>query len=210
MEYGYHLLAEYGYWAIFVAVLLDFLGAPITTVPMLLVAGVAAGAGRMSLELIVLLAASAALSGDSLWYSLGRIRGQAVLGLICKLSRNRNRCVARTNHFITQHGAASLLLSKFIPGIATLASPAAGAAGMPLPKFLLLDAAGSFLWSAVFSAAGYALGRRSHTLIDAATHSSYWIAGVGAAAITIFVVVSLRKKYLSGGGRIVTSEAGLR
>lgn len=176
------VLEQYGYWAVFGVVLLDFLGAPITAIPLLLVAGVAANAGKISFGSVVFLGAVAAFLADTLWYGIGRLKGQAVLSGMCRLSRNRPRCVSRSTALATDYGAVSLLLAKFVPGVASVAAPAAGAASMSFARFLVLDAVGSVLWASIFTGAGYLLRNQSRYLLDHAQRA-------GAGGIILFFVL---------------------
>lgn len=203
-----HLLETYGYWAIFLSVLLDFLGAPITTIPLLVLAGAAAGEGRMSLGAIALLATLAAFAADSLWYGLGRLRGKHILGMFCGLTRDREQCVNRSTEFATRYTVASLLFSKFLPGLATIAPPAAGATGTSVAQFLVLDALGSFLWAGVFAGSGFVLSRKLDTLFSLTGRT----AEIGIAAILLYAAVItgvlLRKKYFIWKARVPAQEWG--
>lgn len=190
------LLESHGYWVVFLVVLLDFLGAPITSIPLLVIAGALAASDKLSLTLIVVLAMMASALGDALWYVLGRIKGQKVIGMMCKLSRDRQRCVTRSTAFAAKYGAAALLVSKFIPGVAAFAPPAAGAASMSIPKFLLWDGAGSLLWAAIFSAAGYLLTGQAHVLLSAMASPVYW--GVTALALLALLAAITLRRYLKG------------
>ncbi len=193
MESALHLIESYGYVVIFVVVLFDFLGAPITSIPLLILAGALAAADRMSPILIVTIAAAAAAAGDIIWYGIGKARGQKVFGLMCWLSRDRQKCVKHSSDVVTRYGAASLLISKFVPGIGMIAPPAAGAVSMPILKFLAFDGASSLLWAAGFASAGYLYGERAHELLRSFQSGSRYGLLLGTAAILILMGVIARK-----------------
>jgi rhodanese-related sulfurtransferase len=46
-------------------------------------------------------------------------------------------------------------VAKFVPGLDAVMPPLSGAEGVPLARFLALDAVGSFLWSGCFAGLGY-------------------------------------------------------
>jgi membrane protein DedA with SNARE-associated domain len=197
MEDPLRILEIYGYWAIFLAVILDFLGVPITTIPLLVISGAMAAAGKMSLPLVVLLATIAAAVGDTFLYGLGRIKGQTVLEAMCGLFHNKPQCVLRSTRFATKYSVASLLVSKFVPGIATFAPPAAGTAGVPLLKFLLLDATGCLVWATVFSGAGYILSEQTHALLRTIGQMGYWtLIVLLVLTATAFFLYSQKEKFL--------------
>lgn len=188
-----HLLEHYGYAVIFVIVLLDFLGAPITSVPLLLIAGTLAATGRMSPAMIILLAASAAMIGDTIWYGIGRAKGNRVMGLLCRWSQDQRHCVTRNTAVATKYGIASLLLSKFIPGVGSFAPPAADAVRMPWAKFLASASIGSLLWAAGFSGVGYLYGEHLPTLGQLGNRGLFILFGV----LILFFSVAMFRTYKS-------------
>ncbi len=198
-----HLLESHGYAVVFIVVLLDFLGAPITSIPLIVIAGVMAGAGKLSFPLIVLIGMMAAALGDVLWYALGRVKGQIVLGIMCGITRDRERCVTRSTMFAARYGGASLLVSKFVPGIAAFAPPAAGASGMPLLKFLWLDGTTSLLWAATFSGAGYTFGARAQAWLRVFGEPRCWALLVSSALAASLVGVLVKRGYLVWRRRMV-------
>jgi membrane protein DedA with SNARE-associated domain len=165
MDNVLQLLENYRYGILFSVVLLDVLGAPVTAMPLLFLAGAFAAVGKMSLASVVLLATLAAALGDVLWYGLGRSRGQKVLGFFSRFSRNGPVHLQRSLPLLKKYSIAFLLLSKFIPGIATLAPPVAGVISMPLLKFVAVDIAGRLLWAASVSWLGFA-GAKNYLLFS--------------------------------------------
>jgi membrane protein DedA with SNARE-associated domain len=155
MEHLAVLYKSYGYWFIFLAVLSDGLGAPPVAMPILLIAGGLAAAGKMSLGLLVLAASSAAAIGDLLWYVVGRSGSSTVSKILNRACANRKVSLARCLAWVSNYSLLFLLVSKFIPGIATLAPPAAGMAKIPLVKFLPANLVSRVLWAASVSWMGY-------------------------------------------------------
>jgi hypothetical protein len=62
--------------------------------------------------------------------------------------------VRRTEKAFERHGARSLLVAKFVPGLQTAAPPLAGVFRLPVARFLAWDAAGALLWAGAFVGAG--------------------------------------------------------
>ena len=88
-------LVRHGYVVLLVWVFAEQLGLPVPSVPLLLAAGALAGTGRLNLIASLFLTVLAAVSADSIWYSLGRLKGIKVLRLICKISLQPDSCDAR-------------------------------------------------------------------------------------------------------------------
>jgi membrane protein DedA with SNARE-associated domain len=125
-------------------------------VPVLLAAGALVGMGELNPAVVAALTSSAALAADLMWYELGRHNGIWVLQLLCKISLEPDSCVRRTEDVFARHGARSLLVAKFLPGLSTAAAPLAGIFRMRRSRFLLLDAAGTAIWVGAFVGLGYA------------------------------------------------------
>ena len=148
-------LLAHGYVVIFAGVLLEFLGAPISSVPLLIAAGALVALKRLYLPFLLLLALAACLIADLGWYELGRYRGYSILRFLCRISLEPDSCVRRTQDRFAQQGGRSLLVSKFVPGLGTAAAPLAGLLRMRPSRFLMWDTAGSLLWAGTYMMAGY-------------------------------------------------------
>ena len=146
MDFIIALIREYGVGIVFLNVLIEQLGAPIPAYPVLMVtAAVHGGAWPQQLQL-VLVAWVAALIADYLWFLLGRRYGRRVLSRICKISLSPDSCVQNTESLYSRWGAKSLLVAKFVPGFASIASALAGAVGTRPARFVLFDGLGALLW----------------------------------------------------------------
>ena len=170
------LIIEYGLPLVFANVLLECLGLPLPALPTLILTGAITVSASFAtgvpsgfpsaawgpLLAIVVTASMAALIGDTLWFWLGRRYGSRVLAFMCKISISRDTCVNRSLDFFGRFGVRILALSKFIPGLSTLAIPVAGATGIGFGSFLLYDALGALLWSGI----GVAFGAMFADLVD--------------------------------------------
>lgn len=148
-------VSEYGGIVLFAIVFAEQIGLPIPAIPVLLAAGALAGAGQMDLSVAILLSIAACLSGDVVWYELGRRRGRQALSLLCRISLEPDFCVRRTENFFTRHGIRALILAKFLPGLSTLAPAMAGLFGFRFTRFLGYDGLGAGLWALTFVLPGY-------------------------------------------------------
>src|SRR6202162_1535014 len=132
-------LVRHGYVLLLGWVFVEQIGLPIPSVPLLLAAGALAGAGRMNIFVALFITMFAALCADSLWYQLGRIKGIAILQLLCKISLEPDSCVRRTEGVFSRQGARSLVFAKFLPGVGAVAPPLAGVLHMRMASFTVLD-----------------------------------------------------------------------
>jgi membrane protein DedA with SNARE-associated domain len=179
------LLTQHGLLLVFANVLLTQAGLPVPAVPILVVAGALAAQGEFSYTALLLVAMAAALLGDIPWYFAGRRYGHRVLRTLCRIAIEPDSCVKQTESIFERWGPSSLLVSKYIPGFATVAPPLAGAMRLGLLPFLAFSAVGALLWAAL----PVALGAVFHTEVERALA---WFAELGSGALlllgTVFVV----------------------
>ncbi len=152
------LFVLHAYLILFIWVLLEQLGIPIPSVPVLLTAGTLSATHSVHMLYCVLFVLLSCLIADSFWYFLGRRYGGKVLRLLCRLSFEASTCVAKTEGYFTRRGPITLLFAKYVPGLSTVAAPIAGQTGMSYQRFLSFDLAGSAIWSLSFLLAGRFFG----------------------------------------------------
>lgn len=159
------LLLLHGYAFTFWYIFASQAGIPIPADPVLLLMGAFAGDGVYSLRISFLLALTASILGDVLWYELGRQKGRAILNLLCKLSIEPDSCLRRTESGFRKRGAWTLIFAKFVPGMSLVSVPLAGTIRMPRGLFLLADAAGCTLWVGAYLMLGFLFHKQVSKII---------------------------------------------
>ena len=200
MNLALDFFVHYAYPILFLWVLVEQLGMPIPSIPLLLTAGTLAATQKLNLTLVLFPVLIACVIADSIWYALGRRYGHAVLKLLCRFSFESDTCVKSTEGYFQRRGPVTLLFAKFVPGLGTVAAPIAGQTGMPYPRFLLWDFAGSVIWSLAYILAGFFFG-------DLVKRSQRVFGILGHFAVAIFVLMVLgfmlqkvwkQRKFLAG------------
>jgi membrane protein DedA with SNARE-associated domain/rhodanese-related sulfurtransferase len=195
MELPTHILLMYGYLLLFAWVLVEQLGIPLPATPVLLAAGALTATGEISFPLALLVGLGAALTADSAWYLIGRRYGHHVLRILCKLSMEPTICVRKTQDSFGRRRGVTLMIAKFVPGLATLAPPVAGENGMPFGSFLFFDAIGASLWLGTLLALGRFFGdllRHDPSLLDWAGRFSGALLVLGIVGFFVGRVVRRR------------------
>jgi membrane protein DedA with SNARE-associated domain/rhodanese-related sulfurtransferase len=182
MTHVLSFLVQYGYTLLFLWVLVEQLGLPLPSAPLLLATGALAAAGKLNLPAAIAIAFLAALAGDLFWYRLGRRHGTKFLGRLCRLAAEPDSCVRRAENFFERHGPRSLLVAKFIPGLNTVAAPIAGAIRTPRWRFLWFDSLGILLWVATFEILGFVFTHQLQKVAAYASHASALVLGAGLAS----------------------------
>jgi membrane protein DedA with SNARE-associated domain len=148
-------LLRHGYAVLLGWVFAEQIGLPVPTMPLLLAAGALAGTGRLNFFASLFFCVLAALTADTIWFQLGRLKGIKILHLLCKISLEPDSCVRRTEGIFSKQGARSLLFAKFLPGLGAVAPPLAGIFHMRHRRFLLFDSLGALLWAGGYLSLGY-------------------------------------------------------
>jgi membrane protein DedA with SNARE-associated domain/rhodanese-related sulfurtransferase len=189
METLLHIIETYGLWVVFISVLLDQGGLPVPSYPPLIVTAALAVDSHNAVTPILLVATLAALLADVLWYACGRRLGGAMLKLMCKVSLSPDSCVGATRRIYGRWGVSALIVAKFIPGFAAVATTLAGETQTSLRRFVLYDALGAVLWVGV----AVALGVIFHEAVEAVLLELERLGNVAIAlaiaAIAVFVAV---------------------
>lgn len=198
MNEATQFLIRHGYSILFIWVLLEKLGVPIPVVPALLAAGTLAGLGKLNFALVIVMAVIASLSGDLLWYYLGRLYGNKVLSLLCRISLDPDSCVRRVKGIYTRYGARALLVARFFPGLSTIGAPLAGVIRMRVRDFIMFDGIGTLCWVGVLAGLGYQFNQLIEHLFTDLFRSRHWIGWMIPMSFAIYVLWKYiqRKRFL--------------
>jgi len=180
-------LIRHGYTLLFFWILFEQLGLPIPAAPLLIAAGVLAGIGQLNFALVFGVSVVASLLSDHFWYQIGRYRGSKVLSLLCRISLDPDSCVRKTKEIFARHGARSLLVAKFIPGMTAVAPPLAGIFHMRPLRFLLFDGLGAFFWVGVFTGVGYLFSHQIEHLAADTSGMGPWIGLVVPGCLAAYI-----------------------
>jgi len=139
-------LSHYGLTVVAVNVLLNQIGLPVPVVPTLVVAGAIAANGQLPFGPLYVVAVGACVVADCGWYLIGRKYGIRVLKTLCRISLEPDSCVSETQSRFDRWGVNSLVIAKFVPGLATIAPPLAGAMRIGWLRFVSLSTLAALLW----------------------------------------------------------------
>ncbi len=187
-----HLFLAHAYLVLFVWVLVEQIGIPIPAAPLLLTAGTLTATHRLHLLPVLGAILLGSLVSDISWYLLGKRYGSRVVRLLCRFLPQRDTCVQRTNSYFSKHGAGTLLVSKFLPALNTLAGAIAGQSGMDFRLFLLCDAGGVLLWAMAFVVGG----RFAGDLLKAHPHALAWVAHFAVGLFALLLVGSIVQRWV--------------
>jgi undecaprenyl-diphosphatase len=144
-------------------VLAGLVGAESTGIPVpgetaLITAGILAHHGRFQIELVILVAAAAAIAGDNIGYLIGRTGGRALLLRHGPLEERRKEFLERGEPFFVRHGPKAVFLGRWIAGLRIAAAWLAGINRMHWPVFLFWNALGGIAWATSVGLLAYFAG----------------------------------------------------
>jgi membrane protein DedA with SNARE-associated domain/rhodanese-related sulfurtransferase len=182
------VVSEYGLAIVFANVLVEQIGIPLPAIPTLVVAGGLAAVGKLSAVAVFAVALLACVIADVTWYIAGRRYGNRVMRILCGISLTPDSCVSEAQTRFERFGLNVLLIAKFIPGVALLAPPLAGATRIHWLPFLAFNTTGGALWVLAGMGGGMLLGSQIERLLE-------YLQNYGAAAVLL--VVALVAAYIA-------------
>ena len=141
------LVQTWGYPAVFLGTLLE--GETV-----LLLAGLAAQAGYLELPWVIATAWAGAVSGEQVWFLVGRRYGARLLRRFPRL-RPRAR---RMRALLKRYHQPVILSLRFLYGLRTVGPIALGMSRVRWTRFTALDFAAAVVWAVAVASAGYAFG----------------------------------------------------
>ncbi len=152
-------VAEYGYWAVALALLCENAGIPVPGESTLLLASfLAYSEHRLHLGWIIVVATCAATLGDNIGYAIGHYGGRPLLDRYQRFFRIQPATLQRGEDLFAHYGAAAVFFARFIFG---------GVLRMRWRAFALFNVLGAALWVTCIASAGYLFGQHGRTLARA-------------------------------------------
>ncbi|MCI0466802.1 MAG: DedA family protein [Beijerinckiaceae bacterium] len=157
------LVAQHGYWVVFLIVMLESAGVPLPGETVLILASIYAGAtGELNIALVIASAAAGAIIGDNIGFWVGRRWGTKFLlryGKFVHLPEERLRL---GQYLFARHGAKIVFFGRFVAFLRVFAALLAGVNRYRWPPFLFFNAAGGIIWALVFGIGAFLFGESIH------------------------------------------------
>jgi len=196
LDFLRNLIAQYGYWAVGVALLLENAGMPVPGETVLLLASLLAySREELQLPYIIVVGVCAATLGDNLGYVIGYRGGRRLFDRYRSAFRIKSETIARGERLFDRYGAVTILFARFIFGLRVIAGPLAGVLRMPWKRFAVFNFLGALLWVTVISFVGYKFGKHWDVLTEYIERFN--IALVIVAVVVVFVLWRWRKAHVA-------------
>jgi membrane protein DedA with SNARE-associated domain len=185
-----HLVETAGYPLLFLVVMSESGGIPVPGETALITGGVIASQGKLKIEVVIAVAAAAAIVGDNLGYLFGRKGGRWVLERPGAFLRQRKEVLEVGEPFFEKHGPKAVFFGRFVLGLRVWASWLAGATRMPWHTFVLWNALGGITWATAIGLIAYLLGHSAGNAIE-----TFGLFGLAAVVVAIVSTVILRRRH---------------
>lgn len=154
------------YAILFAVALFDSVLPVVPSETLVIIGGVSAGSGSLSIVVVIACAASGAFIGDNLSYLLGSRASAFVTRRYSRTERGKRR-LAKAIHQIHERGGLLLITARFIPGGRTLLTLSCGVTRQPRKWFIKWTIIAATIWANYAALLGFIGGKTfsgNHTL----------------------------------------------
>lgn len=183
-----HISPHVGYLVVGALVGIESIGVPVPGETALITAGVLASRGQFSIELVIAVAAGAAIVGDNIGYLIGRRGGRALLTRPGPLHERRLQLIEHGEPFFRRHGPKAVFLGRWVAALRIAAAWLAGVNRMHWSTFLFWNALGGVAWAATVGIAAYLLGPTAEKIFK-----DVGLVGVAIAVVAVIGLVVWRR-----------------
>src|SRR5919199_2551744 len=169
-----------GYAALGALIAGETMGIPLPGETALIAGGILASEGRLSLEIVIVVAAAAAILGDNVGFWIGRKGGRRLLELPGPLAHHRERVLERGEAIFRRHGAKTVFFGRWFSGLRIASAWLAGVNRMPWGTFLVYNALGGIAWAVSVGMLSYWAGHSADDVLN--------VVGIGGLGIALVVL----------------------
>ncbi|MBG1268205.1 DedA family protein [Nostoc sp. WHI] len=150
---------RYGYWAVFLGILLENLGLPIPGETVTLVGGFLSGSNELNFWLVLSDAIMGAVIGGTCGYWIGRVSGWPFLVKVGSIFRISEIRLLNIKEKFSQNAAKTVFFGRFLALFRVFAAPLAGIVEMPFGKFFLYNLLGAIAWASLMVTLAFFAGK---------------------------------------------------
>jgi membrane protein DedA with SNARE-associated domain len=187
------ILNNYGYFAVGGLVLVEDFGIPVPGETILIAASLYAGAGRLNVVAVGIIAWICAVLGDNIGFLIGHFGGRRLALKYGKYVFLTSARLDKAEHFFEHHGGKIIVAARFIEGLRQANGIVAGITGMHWKRFIPFNALGAALWVGLWVSVGYLAGNHITTIYEQITRYSLYVLIVLAVAVVALIGWRVRR-----------------
>ncbi len=175
-------VGRHGYVILFMLIAAESFAFPLPGEVSLLVGAYEAQRGVFSLYWVIVVGASAAISGDNLGYLFGRTAGRPVIERLLHALHVPHRYLERMDSYYDRHGGWTVAIARQLSPVRGLAAWSAGGSRVPWRRFFVINATACVVWATVVTLLAALFVRKLDALADDLS-----LAGVAVLGIVVLV-----------------------
>jgi membrane protein DedA with SNARE-associated domain len=192
METILRLVSQYGYAAIFCALMFGIVGLPIPDETILTFSGYLISIGHLNFLPTLAIAWAGSMCGITLSYIIGRKGGLFLVHKYGRYVHVTSRHLEKAHAWFERVGRWSLFFGYFMPGIRHFTAVIAGTSELDVPSFVLFAYSGALVWVTTFISLGYFLGEQWRR-VGEQIHRDLTIAAIALTALLLLGYFLWRK-----------------
>lgn len=182
-------LNRYGYWAIFLGILLEDFGIPLPGEILMITGALLAEKNQLNVAWLMALAITGAFIGDNIGYVIGYFGGRSVILKYGKFVLMDEKSLKKLEDFFTRYGKAVVICARFVEGLRQFNGIIAGAMGMKWKRFAIYNLVGSVFWVTFWCGFAYSLGSAFNTTwLPFLSRHYYTLIGLGSLLILLTII----------------------
>jgi membrane protein DedA with SNARE-associated domain len=178
------LLTTYGYPILFIGTVME--GETV-----MVLGGLSAQLGYLSLTWVILVGFLGALCGDQICFYLGRRHGQAMLVRFPSWKARADRAL----HRLHRHQNLVILSFRFLYGLRSVTPFVIGMSNVTYLRFVVLDLISAGIWSVCIALGGYYFGQAVGLVLkDIQKYQVALLTGIAGVALLVWLVHVYRQR----------------
>jgi len=182
------LIADYGTWAIFLVILLEYACFPVSSEIILPFSGAIASVNNIPFFPLIITSILAGIIGTLICYAIGRLGGEALIKKIIKRFPKTEKGLNSSMQKFNRFGGPAVCMARIIPLCRTYIAFVAGAAKQSLAQYVIFSLIGISAWNTLLIGLGYYFRENWHLV--AAYYSKYKAGIIPILMIAVLLIVA--------------------
>lgn len=187
------LFNDYGYWVVFIGLLLEFIALPFPGETSMAYAGFLSYKGLLDFQLLIPLSFFGTTIGITITYWIGRKVGLPFITKYGKWVFLSPQKLNKTKYWFEKYGYMLIAIGYFIPGIRHFTGYFSGIIALPFRKFATYAYSGALVWTILFISIGKLFGPAWNNVFELAAKYSLLFAIVLVVLLLSYISLRYRK-----------------
>lgn len=197
------IMSDYGYFGIFLLIMLENVFPPIPSEVILTVGGFMTSTTDMTIPGVILASTAGSVTGAVVLYGVGLLldveRLEKIVDKYGRVLRVKRADIYRADAWFDRYGIWTIFFARLIPLIRSLISIPAGMANTKFWLFITFTTLGTLLWNTVLVFIGEAVGENRDVIMkqfEIYSNAVYALIAIGVLAAVWFYAKKIRSRPL--------------